>query len=76
MTPEQLKYTEEMRETFASAGWDWVLTECEEAIQIHTNIDNISTQDQLWFSKGVIYFAMQIKNLQQDVLDLEAEDDE
>ena len=70
------KYVDDMRDLFLTEGWAWVETECKDMLQQYSDIDGLSTIEQLMFAKGVRYASSQIIALPDMIKDLEEEADE
>jgi len=70
---DESKYVDEMRDLFLTRGWEWIQLECEDAIDVYSDMDAIHTAEQLWMAKGVRLMAAQILNLPANVESIEAE---
>lgn len=73
---EVQKYIDDMRDLFLTPGWQWLVADCEQAIQASDDVDRITNERELYDAKGAKRFANQILRLPEFIEQLEAQEEE
>jgi len=76
VSPEQQKYIDDMRDLFVMEGWKWVETDCQNLINLYSDIDGITTEKELSFAKGVLFCARSIIRLPDQIAEAEEYDED
>ena len=69
---ELVDYCDNIRDLFASEGWQWVKADLDNLRKQTRDIEAITTVQELHFNKGVAHAASVILGLPESVKDLEA----
>ena len=70
------QYADDMRLMFNTAGWEWIVTECREAIATSQDVMLMHDAADLHFQQGRVALARHILSLPDAVADLDAEADD